>query len=103
MNMVRVWGGGVYEEELFYRLADRYGILVWQDFMFACSAYPGDTVFLGNVAREARYNIRRLRNHPSLALWCGNNEIYEGLKYWGWNHRYPTETFEQMRRDYHTQ
>ena len=102
MNMVRVWGGGVYEEELFYRLADRYGILVWQDFMFACSAYPGDTAFLGNVAREARYNIRRLRNHPSLALWCGNNEIYEGLKYWGWNHRYPAETFEQMRRDYHT-
>ena len=102
MNMVRVWGGGVYEDELFYQLADRYGILVWQDFMFACSAYPGDPDFLGNVAREARYNIRRLRNHPSLALWCGNNEIYEGLKYWGWNRRYTPETFEKMRRDYHT-
>lgn len=102
MNMVRVWGGGVYEDDLFYRLADRYGILVWQDFMFACSAYPGDPAFLDNVAHEARYNIERLRNHPSLALWCGNNEIHEGFKYWGWNRRYPAKTFEQMQHDYDT-
>ena len=102
MNMVRVWGGGVYEDDHFYQLADRYGILVWQDFMFACSTYPGDSAFLDNVAREARYNIERLRNHPSLALWCGNNEIYEGVKYWGWNRRYREETYEKMKRDYDT-
>lgn len=102
MNMVRVWGGGVYEDECFYQLADRYGILVWQDFMFACSTYPGDPAFLDNVVGEARYNIERLRNHPSLALWCGNNEIYEGVKYWGWNRRYGKETYEKMKRDYDT-
>lgn len=102
MNMVRVWGGGVYEDERFYQLADRYGILVWQDFMFACSTYPGAPEFLANVDREARYNIRRLRNHPSLALWCGNNEIHEGVKYWGWNRRYGEETYEKMKRDYDT-
>lgn len=102
MNMVRIWGGGTYEDELFYELADQYGILVWQDFMFACSAYPGDQAFLDNIRKEAEYNIKRLRNHPSLALWCGNNEIYEGLKYWGWNRRYDEKTFEKMKNDYNT-
>jgi beta-mannosidase len=84
MNMLRVWGGGIYEDDLFYSLCDRYGILVWQDFMFACNLYPGDSAFLNNVAREAEDNISRLRNHPCLALWCGNNEISEGWHNWGW-------------------
>jgi beta-mannosidase len=74
MNMVRVWGGGVYESALFYDECDRLGLLVWQDFLFACGSYPEDPVFRRNVAAEAREAIRALRNHPSLALWCGNNE-----------------------------
>lgn len=87
-NMVRVWGGGVYEKDLFYDLADRSGILVWQDFMFACTLYPADTAFLSNVKEETVYNITRLRNHPSLALWCGNNEVAVAIKAWGWKEGY---------------
>jgi beta-mannosidase len=87
MNMIRVWGGGVYEDARFYRLADEHGILVWQDFMFACTPYPADPAFLASVAAEAEYTIRRLRNHPSLVLWCGNNEVYEAIKYWGFRQR----------------
>ncbi|HEY5570932.1 MAG TPA: glycoside hydrolase family 2 protein, partial [Bacteroidales bacterium] len=79
----RVWGGGVYEDNRFYNEADEHGILVWQDFMFACSPYPTDSAFLSKVSAEADYNIRRLRNHASLAMWCGNNEILEALTYWG--------------------
>ena len=76
MNMLRVWGGGYYEDEAFYDLCDRYGILVWQDFMFACAAYPLDEPdFVENVRMEAEQAIRRLRHRACLALWCGNNEI----------------------------
>ncbi len=75
MNMIRVWGGGIYEDDLFYELCDGLGILVWQDFPFACAVYPYDEEFICNFKIEATYNIKRLRNHPSLALWCGNNEI----------------------------
>ena len=75
MNMVRVWGGGIYEHEAFYDACDRLGILVWQDFMFACAAYPEhEDAFVQNVRREAKVQITRLRNHACLALWCGNNE-----------------------------
>lgn len=85
-NMLRVWGGGFYEEERFYDLCDRYGILVWQDFIFACSGYPLDEpAFLDNVHAEAIENIRRLRHRASLALWCGNNEMEWGWVAWGWN------------------
>lgn len=84
MNMLRVWGGGIYEDELFYDLCDELGILVWQDFMFACSMYPGDAAFIQNVRQEAIQNVRRLRNHPSLALWAGNNEIEAAWADWGW-------------------
>ena len=84
MNMLRVWGGGIYEGGYFYQLCDENGILVWQDFMFACAMYPGDAEFLENAKQEAIENIKRLRNHPSIALWCGNNENNEGWQRWGW-------------------
>ncbi|UKJ08051.1 beta-mannosidase [Solitalea lacus] len=88
MNMLRVWGGGVYESDEFYNLADENGILIWQDFMFACTMYPSDSAFLANVKAEAEYNIKRLRKHPSLVLWCGNNEIAVAWKNWGWQKSY---------------
>ena len=82
-NMIRVWGGGIYEEEAFYDHCDRLGILVWQDFMFACSTYPAfDEAFMRSVEAEARDNIRRLRHRACLALWCGNNELEQGLVAW---------------------
>ncbi|NIO29535.1 MAG: glycoside hydrolase family 2 protein [Candidatus Latescibacteria bacterium] len=84
MNMLRVWGGGIYENDILYDLCDENGILVWQDFMFANAMYPDDSLFLENVEREAAQNVIRLRNHPSLALWCGNNEIDEAWHNWGW-------------------
>ena len=84
MNMLRVWGGGIYENDIFYDLCDEKGILVWQDFMFACAMYPGDKDYLENVQQEAIDNVKRLRNHASIALWCGNNENSEGWHRWGW-------------------
>jgi beta-mannosidase len=88
MNMLRVWGGGIYEDDRFYDLADELGLLIWQDFMFACSMYPGDAAFFENVRREAIDNIRRIRNHPSLALWAGNNEIEAAWQGWGWQWKF---------------
>ncbi len=76
MNMIRVWGGGIYEPDVFYDLCDEMGLCVWQDFMFACSAYPiHDSNYIENVKVEFKQNIIRLRHHASLALWCGNNEL----------------------------
>lgn len=80
MNMLRVWGGGIYEEDIFYDLCDEKGICVWQDFIFACATYPTfDKEFMANVREEAEQNLRRIRHHPSLALLCGNNELEQGL------------------------
>ena len=85
-NMLRVWGGGFYEDERFYDLCDRYGILVWQDFVFSCSIYPfDDPDFVANVRAEVIENIRRLRHRASLALWCGNNEMEWGWVDWNWD------------------
>jgi len=79
-NMLRVWGGGRYEDHAFFDACDRAGILVWHDFMFACSKYPGqDEAFTREVRAEAEYNVRELARHPSLVVWCGNNEIEQGV------------------------
>ena len=82
MNMIRVWGGGVYEDDYLYELCDKHGILIWQDFMFACSTYPADDEFLANIRQEAIDNVKRLRNHSCIAVWCGNNECQD--VYYGW-------------------
>lgn len=76
MNMLRVWAGGIYEKDVFYSECDRRGVLVWQDFAFANALFPDyNRDFMDNVRKEIIYNVKRLRNHASLALWCGNNEI----------------------------
>lgn len=88
MNMLRVWGGGIYEKDIFYNLCDQEGILVWQDFMFANNMFPGDSLFLENIKKEASYQVERLSAHPSIAVWCGNNEIDEAWHNWGWSANY---------------
>lgn len=83
-NFLRIWGGGQYESDVFYDLCDRKGILVWQEFIFACMKYPVyDERFYDDVLREAKYNVRRLAHHPSLIAWCGNNELETALWNWG--------------------
>lgn len=84
VNYLRVWGGGRYESHDFYDLADRLGLLVGQDFLFACAAYPEEEPFFSEVEAEARYQITRLMPHPSLVNWTGNNECIWGRKEWGW-------------------
>lgn len=98
MNMLRVWGGGIYEPDLFYNLCDQMGILVWQDFMFACSMYPGEQDFLENVRAEAIDNVTRLRNHPSIVLWAGNNEIETGWQNWGWRQSLPASVWDDYKK-----
>lgn len=102
MNMLRVWGGGLYEDDAFYDFCDQFGILVWQDFMFACSMYPGDSTFLANVREEAVEQVTSLQNHPCIALWCGNNEVDEGWHNWGWQKQfnYSDEDSAAIWRDY---
>jgi beta-mannosidase len=86
MNFIRVWGGGTYESGVFYDICDELGICVWQDFMFSCTTYPVlDDAFMQNVKAEAEDNVRRLRHHPCIALWCGNNELEQGLVGPKWN------------------
>ncbi|WAH38167.1 beta-mannosidase [Alicyclobacillus dauci] len=102
MNMLRVWGGGIYEKLVFYEACDREGILVWQDFMFACAMYPDfNKNFMGNVEREIVHVVKRLRNHACLAIWCGNNEndwIYESMKSSGTIHTpfYGEKIYHEM-------
>ncbi|HAD13843.1 MAG TPA: hypothetical protein DCF33_15560, partial [Saprospirales bacterium] len=100
MNMLRVWGGGIYEDETFYQLCDARGILVWQDFMYACALYPGSGRFLKTAALEALEQIERLRQHPSIALWCGNNENDEAWHNWGWQMQFTEAQRTQLWREY---
>lgn len=96
MNMLRVWGGGIYEDDRFYHQCDSMGIMVWQDFMFACSLYPSEGELLDNIKKEAVYNVRRLRNHPCISLWCGNNECLEAWYNWGLKNRYEQQGFADI-------
>ena len=101
MNMLRVWGGGIYESEDFYELADELGLMVWQDFMFACSMYPGDEAFLENVRAEAIDQVKRLRNHPSIVVWCGNNEVETAWHHWGWKQQLPAKLWDDYLKIFH--
>ncbi|MDE2500298.1 MAG: glycoside hydrolase family 2 protein [Alphaproteobacteria bacterium] len=102
MNILRVWGGGIYEDDYFYDLCDENGILIWQEFIFACVMYPGTQDFLDNVRAEAVDNVRRLRNHPCIALWCGNNEIDTAWQNdvpnggWGWKQKYTPPQRDEL-------
>ena len=100
MNMLRVWGGGIYEEDHFYELCDQYGILIWQDLMFACGMYPSDEDFLESVWLEVRDNVRRLRNYACIAVWCGNNEN-EMLWHLMWKSHYSSDQQKQYEHDMH--
>ncbi|WP_152361541.1 glycoside hydrolase family 2 protein [Microlunatus speluncae] len=93
MNLLRVWGGGIYESEEFYGLCDELGILVWQDFLFACAAYAEEEPLASEVAAEAREAITRLSGHASLALWNGNNENIWGWVDWGWRAKLGDRTW----------
>lgn len=93
-NMIRVWGGGFYPDDYFFDFCDKNGLLVWHDFMFACSVYSAIEEFCENIREEVICNVKRIRNHPCLALWCGNNEIESAWQYWG----LPDN--EKLRNDY---
>jgi beta-mannosidase len=101
MNMLRVWGGGIYEADEFYELCDEMGILVWQDFMFACSMYPANQEFLDSVRAEAIDNVKRLRNHPSIVLWAGNNEVETAWRNWGWRQNLPASVWDDYLKIFH--
>ena len=101
MNMLRVWGGGIYESDDFYNLCDEMGIMVWQEFMFACSMYPGDQPFLDNVRQEAIDNVKHLRSHACLVLWCGNNEIETAWQHWGWKQNLPAKLWDDYKKIFH--
>lgn len=101
MNMLRVWGGGIYEADDFYELCDEMGILVWQDYMFACSMYPATPEFLDSVRAEAVDNVKRLRNHPSIVLWAGNNEVETAWRNWGWRQNLPASLWDDYLKIFH--
>ena len=101
MNMLRVWGGGIYESPDFYDLCDELGLVVWQDFMFACAMFPGDQAFLENVEAEAESIVRALRHRPALGLWCGNNECEEGWFHWGWKEQLPAAVWDDYEKIFH--
>ena len=103
-NMLRVWGGGIYPYDYFFDICDSLGILVWEDFMYAGTMYPYDADFLNNVTVEAEQQVKRLASHPSLALWCGGNEISEGYYNWGWQQslNWSEEDDKAMKAGYDT-
>jgi len=101
MNMLRVWGGGQYEMDSFYDLCDEKGIMIWQDMMFACSLYPSTPWFIENVKGELEFQIKRLRHHASLALWCGDNEVIGALRWYNKEDTYPTYliNYDRLNRE----
>lgn len=102
MNMLRIWGGGIYADDHFYSKCDEKGVLLWQDLMFACAMYPGDADFVKNVQEEVKQQVSRMQAHPCLALICGNNEVEEGWKNWGWQqqYKYSVADSEKIWNDY---
>ncbi|MBC7936156.1 MAG: glycoside hydrolase family 2 protein [Rhizobacter sp.] len=97
MNMLRVWGGGIYEDDYFYELCDSLEIMVWQDFMFAGGMYPGDKDFFSNVKAEVKYQLTRLKKFNCIVLWCGNNEIDEAWHHWGWQQQFNLHRADSAR------
>ncbi|MFV0604590.1 MAG: beta-mannosidase [Niabella sp.] len=102
MNMLRVWGGGIYENDDFYNLCDSLGIYIWQDFMFAGQMIPHDEHFFNNVREEVKYQVKRLRHHPCIVIWCGNNEVDEAWHNWGWQKQFNVHGADsaQLWQDY---
>ena len=96
-NMLRIWGGGWYEDDYFYELADSMHIAIWQDFMFANTMYPADEEWINTVKEEIKYNVERLSNHPSIVLWSGNNEIEVAWKNWGWQSKYQYSKEDSLK------
>lgn len=92
--MIRVWGGGIYEDQAFYDACDEYGILVWQDFMFGCGNYPAHPEILKSIKREAEENVKLLRHHPSIVIWAGNNEDYQYQESAGLTYDYENKDAE---------
>ena len=88
MNMIRVWGGGQYEKDVFYDTCDELGIMIWHDMMCSCAVYPGDDAFLGEIKAELEHQLRRLRDHASIAMWCGDNECLGAIRW-----------FDESRKD----
>ncbi|MDD3740930.1 MAG: hypothetical protein PHH30_06780 [Bacteroidales bacterium] len=101
-NMLRVWGGGIYENDYFYSLCDSLGIMIWQDFMFSCAMYPIDDKMIENIKEEVKYQTTRLYNHPSIAMYCGNNEISNGWFDWNWQQQYNISNEDSVKiwKDY---
>ena len=99
-NMLRVWGGGIYPPDYFFDICDSLGIMVWQDFMFAGTTYPYSDEFLNNVKEEAIQQVVHYQNHPSLVMWCGNNEVSEGYVNWGWQKSmgWSDDDYAEMKR-----
>lgn len=95
-NMIRLWGGGQYESDQFFETASRKGIMIFYDFMFSDSTYPGTEAFLVNVEEEIKQQVRRARNYPCLALWSGNNEILQGIDDWGWGSQKQRENYKKL-------
>jgi len=104
MNMIREWGGGIYEGDEFYNICDELGLIIWQDFMFGGDMHPGNAEFLDNVRHEAIDQVKRLRNHPSIVIWCGNNEVETGWWHWGDRQQFKAEigqkAAEKVWQDY---
>ena len=96
-NMIRVWGGGIYEHDYFYDLCDSLGIMVWQDFNFSTMLYPDNPQMLESIKREAYENVTRIAKHPCVVVWCGNNEVKNGWEDWGWQGVYNWTTEQRQR------